>query len=1005
MAEQTFRSPNFFEREIDLSAPVVGTPTGTPAGIIGTANKGPAFIPITVSNWDEFTQMFGDVDPKKFGPYAAKEFLKHRQALTYLRVLGAGSVTSDADILAYESTGRVTNAGLKIEGNTATHDSRGRHTGAVQFLTARHQVQSAESYGFPMFTDNTSFSGTIVNLVRGMIMLASGARVMVLNGNESAIGAFTAAGPDDCASISSGKFKLVISSTLGDSFYKQDGSSGVKIFTASLDPSSDDYYAKILNTNPDRFVAEQHLLYADFPVDAELASVTEVAILSGTINTSTSGGETTTPFRKIFGAFDTRYQTPSTPWFISQPFGRTEYELFKFETLDDGEYANTLYKVSISDILRSVDDSNQYGTFSIEIRDWNDTDTNPVILEKFVNCNLDPNSDNYVAKKIGDRKVNYNFDATSDSEKRIVTSGRYANMSKYVRVQMADKVERSKVPETSLPFGFKGAALPKTTDTLKDYGVTVARARINGVLSGSCASLSGSIVPPVPLRFKVTKGDRLSTANWIGQPAVTEIASSQFYWGVRFERVTDVLNPNTVSEKNDLLSSYTKFLGIAKLDALLTGSGTDEFCQNKFTLANVALGAGAVANLTSSAATHMREAAYVRDATLDASKYTIYDSGFGGNRITFATLLSEGTATQFNKYSPYTKFTTFFQGGYDGLNFLDKNARRMNDKATSFDTSGCAETSYVSPGFLTNLNGVGQANSTVSSYKTAINIMTDPMTVYHNILCIPGIRETFLTSYAADKVKDYGLALYVMDIPSYNDSDSRLYDDDTARPSLNYTRAEFDTRVIDNNYAAAYYPDFSLDDTQNNRRVNVPASIAAIGALAFNDKVRYPWFAPAGFNRASLDFVKNVKVRLNVLDRDELYESRINPIATFPRQGYVIWGQKTLQIKNSSLNRVNVRRMVLEVKRLILELSRKLVFEQNTPEVRNDFVSQATLRLALIQAQQGIEQFKVVMNETNNTQQDIDLNRLNGKIIVVPTKTIESIAIDFIITNSGIQFI
>jgi hypothetical protein len=131
--EQTFRSPNFFEREIDLSAPTVTGPVGVPAGIIGTANKGPAFVPVTLGSFDEFVATFGNLDPKKFGPYAVNEFFKHRSALTYLRVLGAGANSTDGEIATTIATGRVKNAGFKIEGTAATHDSRGRHNGAVQF--------------------------------------------------------------------------------------------------------------------------------------------------------------------------------------------------------------------------------------------------------------------------------------------------------------------------------------------------------------------------------------------------------------------------------------------------------------------------------------------------------------------------------------------------------------------------------------------------------------------------------------------------------------------------------------------------------------------------------------------------------------------------------------------------------------------------------------------------------------------------------------------------------
>jgi phage tail sheath protein FI len=254
------------------------------------------------------------------------------------------------------------------------------------------------------------------------------------------------------------------------------------------------------------------------------------------------------------------------------------------------------------------------------------------------------------------------------------------------------------------------------------------------------------------------------------------------------------------------------------------------------------------------------------------------------------------------------------------------------------------------------------------------------------------------------KVRDYGLAYYVMDIPSYDYSALRLYDDSTSRPDVAKTASAVDSRGLDNNYVGAYYPNVFIDDTTNRRRVKVPASVAAMGALAFNDRVAYPWFAPAGFNRASLDFVTNVEVRLNVNDRDVLYDSRINPIATFPRLGFVIYGQKTMQVAKSALDRVNVRRLLLEVKRIIIGIANNMVFEQNTAAVRNKFVADCVLQLGLIQAQAGVEAFQVICNETNNSQEDADLNKVNGRVVVVPTRVVEFIALDFIITNNGVSF-
>ena len=1002
--EQTFRSPNYYDREIDISAPQTRGPIGTPAGVIGTSNKGPAFVPITVANFDEFITTFGNLDAKKFGPYAVNEFLKHRASLTYLKVLGAGANSTDGDIATTLAIGRVKNAGFYLDGNAAAHDSKGRHNGAVQFLVARHSLQANEAFGMPMFTDNSSFSGGFANLVRGVVLLASGARMMILDGNESAVGAFTAALPDDLATPVGGKFKLVISSTLGNGFVNTDNNPGVKIYTASFDPTSADYFAKVLNSDPEQLVTYQHVLYADFAVDDEIATVVSVAVLSGSTSTSSTSGDTSLAMRKAYGAYDTRYTTPKSTMFISQPFGASEYDLFSFEALDDGEFANKLYKISISNLKASLDDANRYGSFTVQIRDWTDTDQNPIVLESFNNCSLNPNADNYVAKLIGDRKVFYNFDTTISSERRVVATGKYQNISKRVRIFVSDAVDRGLVPEKSLPFGFRGVEVLKTNDALTDVASSLNAARIVGVLGISSGSaLSGSIVPPIPFRFKITRGDIPTTSTFEGSPGATEAVSSQLYWGIKFERNTAPLNSNLTSEKNELLESYTKFVGIKKLDVLVTGSGADQLNNNKFTLSKVAFSNTSVSHLTGTVTDHMKEAAYIRNARLDLSNYSVPSTI--GNRITLATLLAQGTAPDFNKFSPYAKFTNMMYGGYDGVNFLDRDAKKIDDKSTSFDAGGGAEVNYVAPGILINPNGSGQINSNVFSYTTAIDIMTDPMTVNTNILCIPGIRESFISDYAMKKVRDYGLAYYIMDIPSYDYTALRLYDDSTSRPDISKTASAVDSRGLDNNYVGTYFPNVFIDDKANRRRVKVPASIAAMGALAFNDRVAYPWFAPAGFNRASLDFVTNVEVRLNVSDRDTLYDSRINPIATFPRLGFVIYGQKTMQVAKSALDRVNVRRLLLEVKRIIIGTANSMVFEQNTTAVRNKFVADSVLQLGLIQAQAGVEAFQVICNETNNSQEDVDLNRVNGRVIVVPTRVVEFIALDFIITNNGVSFI
>ena len=161
---------------------------------------------------------------------------------------------------------------------------------------------------------------------------------------------------------------------------------------------------------------------------------------------------------------------------------------------------------------------------------------------------------------------------------------------------------------------------------------------------------------------------------------------------------------------------------------------------------------------------------------------------------------------------------------------------------------------------------------------------------------------------------------------------------------------------------------------------------------------------PAGFSRGALESITSIDVRLNAEDRDTLYEARINPIANFPNKQFVIFGQKTSQLARTALDRVNVRRLVLEVKRRIGLIAQSLLFEQNNDATRQGFIASATSQLASVQINQGIEDFRVVMDDTNNSTEDVDNNRLNGKIIIVPTRAVEFIAIDFVITNAGVEF-
>jgi phage tail sheath protein FI len=208
----------------------------------------------------------------------------------------------------------------------------------------------------------------------------------------------------------------------------------------------------------------------------------------------------------------------------------------------------------------------------------------------------------------------------------------------------------------------------------------------------------------------------------------------------------------------------------------------------------------------------------------------------------------------------------------------------------------------------------------------------------------------------------------------------------------------------DTSYAATYWPWVRIIDPSTGKHVWVPASTVIPGVYANNDKVAAPWFAPAGINRGGLNTVLQAELKLSQGNRDTLYSNNINPIATLPKQGVVVYGQKTLQKSQSALDRVNVRRLMIELKNYIRQIADTVVFEQNTIATRNSFVSRVSPFLEGIQQKQGLYAYKVVMDDTNNGPAVIDQNQLVGQIYIQPTRTAEFISLDFILQPTGAEF-
>ena len=282
-----------------------------------------------------------------------------------------------------------------------------------------------------------------------------------------------------------------------------------------------------------------------------------------------------------------------------------------------------------------------------------------------------------------------------------------------------------------------------------------------------------------------------------------------------------------------------------------------------------------------------------------------------------------------------------------------------------------------------------------SQYLTALNLLANADEYDFNLLLLPGIirnqtGHTAIVTKAIDVCEKRGDSFVIVDTVPYG-TDA-------------FGTVKTQAKAMNSNYAATYWPWCQVNDPQTGQNVWVPPSVVVAGMYSFNDKVGAPWFAPAGLNRGTLDKVVQAKRRLTHANRDDLYENNVNPIATFPGQGVVVWGQKTLQKKASALDRVNVRRLLIKVKKFISASSRFLVFEQNNAQTRERFLNIANPYLEQVQAQSGLNAFKVIMDDSNNTPDIVDRNILYGQIFLQPTKTAEFIVLDFTIQPTGATF-
>jgi hypothetical protein len=607
--------------------------------------------------------------------------------------------------------------------------------------------------------------------------------------------------------------------------------------------------------------AKNSYIYGLFPSAVTASLGTNISFFATTSSTALN----------LSGSTYGKYSNARTPWIQSQKVGNANVNLFKVYTLSDGVSSNNEIKVSFLNMKPSTITEDPYGTFSMVIRKFTDTDARQEVLEQYDNLTLNPDSPQYIARVVG------NSVPTEDPvTNEMYYQGDFPNTSQYVYVEMTD----APIPETALPFGFDS------------YESTISVS-------------SAELVSP-----------SLVTTRWINPTTnltgyTTESVDKRYYYGWNFD------------SSNDTNLSY---LGPIP-------SGSVSIPNSSFNLE------------------------------------TVIDVPNGTSAIPVNVT---GSIDSF----VYRKFSVAFQGGFDGLNpARDIN---MGGDIVASNTQGFNLSTSVSAGS--------------KAYKKALTAISNPDQFDFNLLVLPGVIYS-LHSYVANEAlslcEDRGDAFYIMDTVALSD---------------NVTTAVNKANEIDSNYAATYYPWLRVIDTNTNKLLWVPPSVILPEIYAYNDNVAAEWFAPAGLNRGGIASAVGVKVRLPQTTRDTLYEGKVNPIAQFPGQGICVWGQKTLQRRKSALDRVNVRRLLIAVKKFIASASRYLVFEQNVEATRNRFLNIVNPYLASVQERSGLYAFRVVMDETNNTPDVIDRNILYGQLYLQPTKTAEFIILDFNVLPTGAVF-
>ena len=976
-----FVSPGVFINEIDNSfipktADVIGPV------VIGRSERGQGLRPVRVDSFSQFVENFGYPIPggmgddisrqgnyvgPTYGPFAAQAYLRSNVGpITFVRLLG-----SEHD--DKESGGE---AGWKLDNASTT------------------LADNAGAYGLlviPSASTTTVASGTLAAvwyMKAGYNIVLSGSIRGHSTGSASTLTGSAAwfHSDSDGLDTENNTFTVVV---------QDDSLNQIHKTNFNFNDNSEKFVRKRFNTNPQltnttiTSTENKEYYWLGESYENTVRSLGLSGSMLGAIVAIESGS---------YGYHTNQqsYQNATAGWFFGQDV-TTDYatfnptnkgrapNLFKLHGLENGEWLHKNVKVSIERIKKSTSKNDRFGSFSVVLRSLRDNDNAVKVLERFDNCNLDPSSPNYIARRIGDQYSQWN-----EGERRLRLQGDYVNQSRFVRVEVSDAVADGSMDPLYLPFGYYGPLKPRDFLIFSGSATTQTVGFPAYDASGSFPS-SFLELPAAPqgtgYNFMKAGTKAIAEGDWT---FIKNVTSTKTYTGTSNQlvnpfnlRITASIHFPTpllrVSASDGTMGSVRKTYFGFQSSRDRTSTTYDTSIPDMLR----ALPAGLTVSAVGIEYAHI----FTLDDIVRKGTGAEYASGsrVAGTSCTAVSGTYEGVLE-----AGFDKFTSPFHGGFDGWDISEAEPLRNS----GFGTSTTQTNNYA-----------------FNTIKRAIDTVADPEFVEMNIATMPGITNAQLTTHLMNVCEDRGDALAVVDIENVYTADTEGTESITERKgTVAQAITTLRNRGLDSSYGCTFYPWVQIKDETTGRIFWVPPSVPMLGVLASSEAKSELWFAPAGFNRGGMSQgaaglpVLSVSDRLTSKDRDKLYEANINPIASFPSNGIVVFGQKTLQESQSALDRINVRRLTIYLKKQISRLATRVLFDQNVEATWNRFKALVEPFLANTKARFGISEYRLILDESTTTPDLIDQNILYAKIMVKPTRAIEFIAIDFVVASTGASF-